>query len=150
MKNYIDISTEGKKQEVFKQFLEFNKIGDIYLFYGISDNTAGVKYVKEIAKAIGFDLSFYKEKKKRYCKNCGKELVRGQSKFCSSSCSAVYNNTGRVLKDETKEKIRNKLKKEKTQELIETNKGYAEPEYVSCENCGKMFVARGTKKYCCQ
>lgn len=30
------------------------------------------------------------EKEKRFCKNCGKELKSGQTKFCSSSCSAKY------------------------------------------------------------
>lgn len=37
-----------------------------------------------------------KDEKKKYCLNCGKELKRGQYKYCSSSCAAKINNLGVV------------------------------------------------------
>ena len=146
MKDYIDISTKEKKEEALKRFLSFEKIGDIYNYYGISDNSQGVKYVKNIAQEVGFDLTWYKEKKKRFCKNCGKELVRGQTKFCSCSCSATYNNAGRTQKEETKEKIREKLKKDKTEQ---ENLYSKEVELLICQCCGKEFKqTHSGQKYC--
>lgn len=146
MKNYIDISNREKKEEVLKQFLSFEKIGDIYEHYGISDNSLGVKYVKNIASEIGFDLGWYRDKKKKFCKNCGKMLVRGQSKFCSCSCAATYNNTGKKQKEETKEKIRAKLtKNEPKPEKIQSGI----KRIVICECCGKEFKqTNSTQKYC--
>lgn len=52
------------------------------------------------------------------CKNCGKKLPHITRKFCSSKCSAIYNNTGRKYSDKTKKKIsigvrKNIVKKEK-------------------------------------
>lgn len=50
------------------------------------------------------------------CKNCKnpmnkqfKELKKSFNDFCSHSCSASYNNKGRKMSTETKEKIRKKL-----------------------------------------
>lgn len=41
-------------------------------------------------------LQTIKNSKKKYCLVCGKELKKGQYKFCSHSCSASYNNIGVV------------------------------------------------------
>jgi hypothetical protein len=46
------------------------------------------------------------------CKQCGVEytkLISVNQVFCSSSCSATYNNSGRKHTEETKQKIKNKL-----------------------------------------
>lgn len=91
--NRIDISTEEKKLEVYNLFTSFNNKGDIHHYFGISDNSQGCSYIKEVANEIGFDLSSYK--KKKYCVECGKELKTGQKKFCSKSCAASYNNRQR-------------------------------------------------------
>lgn len=54
-------------------------------------------------------------KPKRYCLTCGKELKQEQNKFCSSSCSAKYNNKHREvhISKESKERmcahLKNKL-----------------------------------------
>lgn len=45
------------------------------------------------------------------CLNCGKVLKKTQKKFCSSKCSAEYNNKLRVVSDETKQKISASIKK---------------------------------------
>lgn len=50
------------------------------------------------------------------CKLCKKEFNKDYKEmkkvinsFCSCKCAAIYNNTGRKMSDETKEKIRKKL-----------------------------------------
>ena len=102
---YIDVSDENKAREVYEIFKSFSSKKEIYEYYGVCSNTANIKYVNKIAEEIGFDFGWYKEKKKRYCLECGKELYNGQKKFCSSSCAASFNNRNRVLSTETKEKI---------------------------------------------
>ena len=74
------------------------------------------------------------------CEICGKEFYRIKSElniynnFCSHSCSATYNNTGRVLSDYTKEKIRKKL---------ETNYD------KKCPHCQKSFTTHKKDKIFC-
>ena len=152
MKEYIDISTVEKRNKAFNQFLSFEKIGDIYAYYGISDNPSGVKYVRMIAQEIGFDLTLYRTRKKKYCKNCGKELTRGQHKFCSSSCAATYNNTGRIQKEETREKIRRKLTKDKPEkEKTQKREQKREIKIAMCQCCGHEFKQiYPAQKYCSQ
>ena len=57
-----------------------------------------IRYCKE---TLGVDICSVIEENKKpkilYCKNCGKELSRGQKLFCSHSCSAAYNNKGTYL-----------------------------------------------------
>lgn len=67
---------------------------------------------------------------KRCCLNCGKELKRGQKKFCSCSCSAHYNNLGRKHSEETKEKIAKSLLKSGV---------YIENEEKFCPICGQLI-----------
>lgn len=50
------------------------------------------------------------------CKLCNrsfnkqmKEIIKSNNDFCSHKCAAIFNNTGRKMSDETKEKIRKKL-----------------------------------------
>ena len=104
--NKIDISTDDKKKEVFELFNSFSKKQEIYEYFKISDNTSGKGYIEKVAAEIGFDFNTYKNRKKRYCLFCGRELKRGQTKFCSCSCSAKYNNEGKKLGEETKENRR--------------------------------------------
>lgn len=53
----------------------------------------------------------------KYCKECGKELIKGQKKFCCQSCAAKYNNRMRLT-----------TTKGKTKKTI-------------CIRCGKEFFA---------
>lgn len=133
----IDISTDDLKKEVFNLFSEFNKICDIYNFFRVKDTPYNNRYVHKIANEIGFDFSVYKERKKRYCKNCGKELKKGQKKFCCSSCAAKYNNVGRNHSEETKEKISKALRKTDNVQKKETR----------CLFCGKK-LSQGQRKFC--
>ena len=175
---YIDISTDIKKKDVYELFNSFAKIGDIYAYYGVSDNGNNCKYLKSVMKEIGFDSDIYKSRNqnKRYCKQCGKELKREQKLFCSNSCSASYNNVLRnPMSDETKNKIRNKLKREKckndtnirlcavcgkvlsggrtkfcSKECLAIGKKYKKKKNVEivCQWCGKSFIGRSDRKYC--
>lgn len=78
----------------------------------------GLKYVnsrtllklEKIALEYNFDLEIYKNKHISKCQNCGKEIKGTNRKFCDHSCSAKFNNSKRVLTDETKNKISKKLK----------------------------------------
>lgn len=133
----IDVSTAEKKEKTYKLFEEFSKICEIYSFFGVEDTPYNNRYVHKIADEIGFDFSYYKEKQKRYCLHCGKELKRGQKKFCSSSCAAKHNNKGRRHSAETKEKIAKSLSKD--------GKTYKREKY--CLNCGKE-LKNGQNKFC--
>lgn len=175
--NKIDISTEEKKQNLYNLFCSFNKKQDIYNFLKISNNSFGKKYIDEIAKEIKFDFDVYKQKKKRYCLLCGKELNSHQKKFCSSSCSAKFFNLGKKLKEETKKKISESLKKRYKQEdrhkepkfcevcgkeIHYPNKKYCSAEcrkttykkeknvVKKCEYCGREFIGNSTRKFCSQ
>lgn len=109
--NRIDISTEEKKQDVYELFKNFKNKSQIHEYYGISDNSQGCQYIKEVADEIGFDLDSYKKKETRYCLECGAELKKGQTKFCSNKCSVTHSNKGRKQTNETKIKISDGLKR---------------------------------------
>ena len=94
----IDLLSKYSKEELYTLFNSFNKKSDIHQYFGISDNSAGVQYIKQVAATVGFDLNLYRQRKKRYCLQCGKELKKGQYKFCCSSHSATFNNTKRKKK----------------------------------------------------
>lgn len=140
MKFFIDISTKEKEKEIYEQFLTFKKKGDIFKYYGVSDNTTNTNYLKIIGEKIGFDFSIYKKKNKKFCVVCGKELEKEQKKFCSHSCSAKFNNKNRKLNTETIEKIKNGLSKfyEKNGKKINIKH--------SCEFCGKEITYK--RKFC--
>ena len=143
-KFFIDISTEDKAEEVYNLFDSFEKIGDIYKYFGKTGNSKEIEYVKNIAKQINFDLNIYKERKhpKKHCLQCGKELKYGQLKFCSNSCSASFNNKLREpMSDEVREKISNTLKNKNNKKAIkEKAKKY-------CLICGRELIGR-IKSYC--
>lgn len=133
----IDISSEEKKKKILELFKQFKQKTDIYKFFNITDNTNNIHYINDIAKAVGFDFSYYKEKKKRYCLQCGKELKYGQKKFCCSSCAAKYNNKGRKHSKETREKIAKSLSKS----------GHIAEKEAYCIFCGKL-LHNGQHKFC--
>ncbi len=75
------------------------------------------------------------------CKQCGdivnkqhKEIIKSNNDFCSHSCSATYNNKGRKMSNETKEKIRKKL------QVIR---------YTNCKICKIEFRYFKRKKMTC-
>lgn len=71
------------------------------------------------------------------CQQCDTDLVyeRRHNKFCSSSCSAQYNNSKRSpMSDATKNKIR-----KSSIDKLPWNKGIAEKIIRTCLLCGKDF-----------
>lgn len=110
---------------------------DIYRHFNVCHNTANSFYLREVAEKIGFDFNIYKERKKKYCLYCGKEIIgryKGVKKFCDNSCAAKYNNKGRIHSEETKKKIAESLAKSKDYEYS------SDPVY--CKNCGKLIEKR--------
>lgn len=76
--------------------------------------------------------------RKNFCKNCGKEISL-YKKFCDSSCAATYNNKKRKLKQETKDKISESLKKVKRNSECKYNKNGKKIYKKICKVCGKEF-----------
>lgn len=150
MKHRIDISSEEKKKEIYEIFNSLKSKNQIHEYFKISDNKNGSEYIKQIANEIGFDLNIYKERKKRYCLQCGKELTKGQKKFCSISCSTSYNNAIRSsMSNETKQKIRQSLKKYYEQREHYQNTINKKNKCPICgrENCEKKGICKHLKKW---
>lgn len=74
----------------------------------------------------------------KFCQNAFikqiKEIYKSENDFCSHSCSAKYNNKGRKMSEETKEKIRKKL------QIIRC---------TTCEICSVEIYYRKRKKKTC-
>ena len=81
---------------------KFQCLNDISLILFGKVNYHNREKVKVYLSENGVDwkewLNSAKNKKKKYCINCGKELNKHQKKFCSHSCSATFNNSKRCLK----------------------------------------------------
>ena len=109
----VDLSTDELKRSFYKLLDSKKSMQEIYKEFNLNYSPNNSNDLKELAKEVNFDLSIYKERQsrsKKYCLQCGKELVGWQMKFCSSSCSATYNNARRVVSDETKLKTSNSIK----------------------------------------
>lgn len=109
MKLQIDISTNEKKKELFDLFKTFKYKSEIFKYFNIARTPSSNQYLDSVLNEIGFTKKDFKQKDKKYCLECGKELKPSQIKFCSSSCAATYNNKLRIVSQETKNKISNTL-----------------------------------------
>lgn len=106
----------------------------------------------------GIDFQSVLEKNNtKHCLNCGKILeLKSQSKFCSSSCAATYNNKIRGKHtEETKNKIssalkdRYKLKRQNEDNILyKPDSKYIFHKCVCCV-CGKEFWSRHKKSVHC-
>lgn len=85
--------TKEKIEEVIKLVEEGNNFSDIADIVGINHNSIRVKMGK-------LKISFKKLNPKivKICIECSKTIVNNGLKFCSSSCSASYNNKLRIKK----------------------------------------------------
>jgi len=95
-------------------------------------------------------IGFFKKKKiEKKCLNC-ETLINRRNKFCSQSCSAIYNNKNRQLTDDTKNKIRKTLKGRKRVEIRSKGKTTT----TNCKNCNNEFqslnykLKRGQSNFC--
>lgn len=114
-----------------------NSKADIYRYFNVPETPKNGSYLLNIAKIIGFDFEIYKERKKKYCLYCNKEITgkyRSSKKFCNRSCAAKYNNKGRIYSEETKEKIAKSISKNKDYKYS------SDPVY--CKNCGRLIEKR--------
>lgn len=168
----INIDTEEGKKEVFEKFYSVNSKHQAHILFGISDNKEGSEYLKKVAQQVGFDFEIYKkrrEKPKRYCLQCGNEIVsRYNKKFCCQSCATTYQNLHTVKTEETKQKISESLKKhyqnnhnprkgliikQKTNKDLEdivnkVQKKRKEKPKRYCLQCGNEIVSKNASKFC--
>jgi hypothetical protein len=151
MKSKILISNDSDKQFYYKLLDGVDTKTAAYKLLDLCDNTYGKKELDRIAKEVGFDLNIYIERRQKpikICKLCGKKLKKGQTKFCSSSCSATYNNLQRDRK--VYESVSAKLKKEKQikQPKQRCEKHIVEYKHI-CKYCNKEFINnKPISKYC--
>ena len=147
----INIDTDENKKEVFEKFNSVNSKHQAHILFGISDNRSGSEYLKEIAQEIGFDLNVYKQRKeklKRYCLQCGKEILsRHNQKFCCRSCATTYQNLHTIKTEETKRKISESLKKINQKKTCSCNKETVKPKKNKLINI-KNNKSNNKKNYC--
>ena len=80
------------------------------------------------------------------CLNCGKEIPEGR-KFCSSSCSAKYNNVRRQRRPWTEEQRKNFSEKQ-VERLRPVSLAFQKSKKLECQCCGKEFNSRALHRYC--
>jgi very-short-patch-repair endonuclease len=108
---------------------------------------AGIKGNKRIKELQKERIQKYNENPKK-CKLCGKpfDYFHKLKIFCNTSCAATFNNTGRVVSEETRNKIA------KSNEGFTTKNGYKEsiPLITKiCSCCKKEYQTRKTKQIYC-
>ena len=79
------------------------------------------------------------------CAQCDKNFITVDKirKFCSKSCSASYNNKRKIVSEETKEKIKNTLRK------TSNYAPYIKIEYKNCLMCNKFFCSQKNGRKVC-
>lgn len=105
------------------------------------NNGIKIKLLK-LCEKVNFDFESHLKNMKirKYCLCCGKELSNNRRKFCSSSCSAKFNNKNRKHNDETRKKISCSVK-EKFSKLNHKKKVFIK----KCAVCGKTFITKREK-----
>lgn len=144
----IDTSTKKKREDLKRLFESFHSKAEIFEYFNVCRNTTNNNIITSVANKIGFDFSYYKTARHRYCLRCGKRLEKKQKKFCSSSCAAAYNNKGRIMSDETKEKIRTGVIKSYRKRIFLTDEQIAEIiEILKSEDINKISYADLSRKF---
>jgi very-short-patch-repair endonuclease len=124
----IDIE---KIKEIISQSKSYNDCAMRTFGYSNSKTTKIIKEIleKENLKFVGFYEIII-------CKECGKNfksLKKRRSQFCCKSCSVTYNNKKRVLSNETKKKISESTKDDKSYRYTINKKRI-------CDQCGNEFT----------
>jgi hypothetical protein len=94
---------------------------------GLFENGLGTKKLIKICDDLGvvFENEFSSNiKKNNNCCECD-SLILLSKKFCNSSCSAKYNNSGRKLSNSTKSKISKTFKEKYKEGYVNPNKNSA-------------------------
>lgn len=129
MNKFSKLISEYDFSELKKIFDKCGNKTKIFEYFNVSDNSQNCKVLNELFEHNEYS---FPHKDKRYCLNCGKELKKGQVKFCCLSCSATYNNKLRgCLSEETKQHISESLNKRN--KLLNVNKN----KIKVCKFCGE-------------
>ena len=112
---------------------ELEKLISDGLRYSIIADIMGTTYksIMNRAHRLGVKTIYHK---KTTCLNCGIDFesnISHNRKFCSSSCSAIFNNKGRFVTEEQKQKVREKLTKPKKEKIIKPK---------VCRFCGETDI----------
>lgn len=121
---------------------------EIIEFFGYKDNGNGRRFFKKIENLLGDDADEYfvcvneenYNKNPKKCLNCGSVLPykKRYNLFCSSSCSASYNNAKRGSHSEkTKMKISNSVRNKLGLNEFENIEEYKKTHSKQCLYCGK-------------
>ena len=140
--------------EQLKQCTSYSEASRIV--FGIDYYNASVKSkLVHYCNNVGIDILTViheNKNKKKYCLQCGKLLNQKQSKFCSSSCAATYNNHRREHTEKTKQKISETLlRRYEAQGGKHANRenSIVRVFECTCKTCGKQFLARKkNSKHC--
>jgi Protein of unknown function (DUF559) len=87
------------------------------------------------------------ENNPKKCKNCEKIIIKDKkaNNFCNSICSATFNNKGRIMSNESKEKTKKSMKQyyiENPDKLISKYRNTQ----VFCKECNKELTLKQKKK----
>jgi len=141
-------------KEIIKMLESCDTIGDISIkMFGYS-NGRTQKKVKEYIIEYGYTYKFLNSLKEKYnkepkkCKECLNNIdyEKRRNSFCSSKCSAIYNNKIRGTRsNETKKKISLSLMGKKTtrKNIKKQNKFIS----TKCVICGNIFLTLKRGKY---
>lgn len=111
---------------------------------------AGVLGIKKIQEQRDRRIEEYNKNPKRclFCNSPIEYQKKNEKKFCNSSCAASYNNKKRILKEETKNKIRKSvnLYYKNNPDVRINNKKYTLDEnfnkIIKCEYCNKNIIVK--------
>lgn len=115
------------------------------VFMNVINNYCSIECQKE-AKQTGELLKCVYCSKEVYKRAC--DIKKAKRVFCSKSCSASYNNIGKTHSDETKEKIRKKLKnvirnpnKKKVRTCKDVDKVHCKVTFKTCKETGLGYMS---------
>ena len=149
IRSKYNMDDDNAKREIYNILDSVDSEEKVYKAFECKYNKTNRNFLYNLANIVGYDLSIYKERRKKiikYCKKCGKPLCKSQKLFCSESCAAKYNNMKRG-------KMSEKQKQQISQTLRE---GYENKRYKNqiqtriCIVCKKPFIYKkgeNTKRY---
>lgn len=149
---------EISKEKILELMPQCSSRKELAIKLGFVFNGGKMRTFRKMCKFYNIDLTVYdtkltKEKyynNPKYCLQCGKLIPyeKRENKFCSSSCAAVYNNTGRVRNKKTREKKSRKLQEKNNGEY----KSLPETADINgkryCKFCGKELARRNDAIFC--
>lgn len=114
IRSKYNMDDDNAKREIYNILDSVDSEEKVYKAFECKYNKTNRNFLYNLANIVGYDLSIYKERRKKiikYCKKCGKPLCKSQKLFCSKSCAAKYNNTKRGKKtEEQKQRISQTLR----------------------------------------